>query len=76
MFNRSATCEQTIWKVHKKSIHVFHMFVTHDSRETHNMCVRNVTIPVLIQHFSNVTIRYVVLFNRSATCDLLLNGTY
>jgi hypothetical protein len=40
--------------------------------ETYNMCVRNVTIPVLIQHFSNVTRKYVDLLNRSATCKQII----
>jgi hypothetical protein len=31
-------------------IDVFHPSITHDSRETHNMCVRNVTIPVLMKY--------------------------
>jgi hypothetical protein len=40
------------------------------------MCVRNVTIPVLIQHFSNVTARKVNLLNRSATCEQIIRKVH
>jgi hypothetical protein len=40
------------------------------------MCARNVTIPVLIQHFSNVTGRWVDLLNRSATCNQIVWKVY
>jgi hypothetical protein len=36
------------------------------------MCARNVTIPVLIQHFSNVTGRKVDLLNIGATCEQII----
>jgi hypothetical protein len=40
------------------------------------MCVRNVIIPVLIQHFSNVTGRKVDLLNRSAPFEQIIRKVH
>jgi hypothetical protein len=67
---------QLVSKLSGKFIRSQHMFSFYTSpmiqEETHDVCFWKISIPVLIQHFSNGTGRQVDLLNRSATCEQII----